>query len=166
MLKTTTAILAAFLLLCGGLALKHVLAGTPAPVAVFDGVSDADLAQYDIVVTDRQPTATPGFSDAGIRQTLSNSPGAIVVSSQVVLVRSASHSASDSPGRLAWAIRVDTSHVPGWVASCNGPGCLFGPGADFQIMFYDAHSGEELGSYTRMPPGTTPFVGTPVPTTP
>jgi hypothetical protein len=164
MLKAASAILAAFLLLCGAIILTHPFAGSPGPVTVFDGVSDADLAQFDIVVTDRQPTATPGFSDAGIRQTLSNSPGAIVVSSQVVLVRSAGHSASDSPGRLAWAIRVDTSHVPESVASCTGPSCLFGPGTLFHIMFYDGYSARSLGSYTRFPPGHTDFVGTPVPT--
>ncbi len=57
MLRAMSAILVAFLVLCGGIALKHALAGSPALVAVFDGVSAEDLASENIVLLDAHPSA-------------------------------------------------------------------------------------------------------------
>jgi hypothetical protein len=144
-----------------GIALS-ACSGGPSP-EVFDGVSDADLASQDIAIVKYQPTQTPRFSDAAIRDTLLQSPGVTIDSSQLVLVGSKSPSDRAQP-HLAWAIRVNTSHVPDWVAGCAGPACQFGPGPLFHIMFYDAESGRPLGSFTRFPPNTPIYSFTQPPT--
>lgn len=159
MLRVATAILIGILLFCFAIAIAPALRPS-SPVAVFDGVSDADLAQFDIRVMDYRPAATPHFSDAGFRRTLSESPGVTIESSQLVTARVPGYSS-----RLAWAIRVNTSQVPDWVAECMGPACQFGPGRSYSIVFFDAQSGDRIGSFTRIPPAETQFVGTQPPTT-
>jgi hypothetical protein len=165
MLKGMTAILAAFLLLCGGIALKHVLAGTPAPVAVFDGVSAEDLASENIVLLDAHPSAVPSVPLDGPEHTVLAEPGVVIQGTQLVRIQLTNQGSAISPPLLAWALRLDTSHLP--EDDGSRPCCFWiGGGTVFAIVFFDANNGANLATFVRFPSGRTPFVGTPVPTTP
>jgi hypothetical protein len=164
MLRATSAILVAFLLLCGGIALNHALAGPPAPVAVFDGVSAEDLASENIVLLDAYPSAAPSVPLDDPEQIVLGEPGIVVQGTQLVRIQLTNQGSPISPPLLAWALRLDTSQLPE-DDTYTGPGPFWiSGGPDFAIVFFDAETSADLATFVRYPPGHTQFVGTPVPT--
>jgi hypothetical protein len=163
MLRATSAILVAFLLLCGAIALRHALAGPPAPVAVFEGVSAEDLASENIVLLDAHPSAAPSVPLDGPEQTVLGEPGIIIQRTQLVRIQLTNQGTPISPPLLAWALRLDTSRLP--EDDGSRPCCFWiGGGTVFAIVFFDANNGANVATFVRFPPGHTDFVGTPVPT--
>jgi hypothetical protein len=151
MLKATFAILAAFLLLCGAIALNPALAGPRAPVAVFDGVSAEDLASENIVLMDSHPSASPSVPLDRPEQTVLAEPGIVIQGTQLVRIQLTNQGTPISPPLVAWALRIDTSHLP--EDDGSRPCCFWiGGGTVFAIVFFDANNGADVATFVRFPP--------------
>jgi len=120
-------------------------------ISVFDGVTDAQLAQVGISIIDPQPTGRPSIAEYDTRRSVLKQAGVIVEGAQLVLIDLMKPGPPGAHGEhLAWAVRIDPSGVvnqeyygPPGFAVVNGP--------EFVIAFFSASTGQYLAKYESHP---------------
>ena len=135
-------------------------------VSVFDGVTDAQLAQAGITVIDSDPVDSPSVSEYSIRRSVLQQAGIVIDDVRLVRIDLLKPGPTSVLGEhLAWAVRISPFGVAN--AEYYGIGFAANGGPEFIIMFSSATTGDFLTKYDGPPTKTfTPGPATPLPTNP